>query len=267
MKKKIFFFTALLIVLISSCSSDDSSLTPSPTTPSNISEVLIKKMIITNSLEGVTEVNFTYDGKKIVKVVASGTGNLNYTKNYYYTGNLITKYEQIYGKDNSTVTELIYENNKLKTLLEKKINLKEGTIFLTKKTYIHNLDGTVSFVIASIDKDTNEETSVNKGRLVYVNGAIVKDERFDDPTGVEFIAIEYDTKNNPFKNVTGANLLLAYSDFNWLPHNKTKLTVKSIYNFNSTYSSIYNYDKNDFPVVGVNIDGTGKEYGKTEYFY
>ncbi|OXB03836.1 hypothetical protein B0A81_17710 [Flavobacterium plurextorum] len=224
-------------------------------------------MIITNTTEGVTEVNFTYDGKKLVKEVASGTGYLNYTKNYYYTGNLITKYEKIYGKDNSTVTDLIYENNKLKTLFEKKINLKAGTFFLTKKTYIHNLDGTVSFVIASIDKDTNEETSVTNGKLIYVNDAIVKDERFDDPTGIKFTAIEYDTKNNPFKNVIGANLLLAYSDFNWLPHNKTKSTVKSIYNFSSSYSATYNYDKNDFPVVGIYVDETGNAYGKTEYFY
>ncbi|MFH6944097.1 hypothetical protein [Flavobacterium sp. FlaQc-50] len=267
MKKILCLFSALVLIL-TSCSSDDSSSTPStPSNPSNVSNVLIKKMILTNTSEGVHEINFTYDGKKLVKEVASSTGFLNYTKNYYYTGDLITRYEQIWGKYNSTVTDLTYENNKLKTLFEKRIDLKNGTVFLTKTTYTHNLGGTVSFVIATVDKDTNEESSIRNGRLIYVNGAIVKDERFDDPTGVEFIAIEYDKRNNPFKNVVGFNLLLRYSDFNYLVHNKTKTTTKSIYNFSVSYFTTYDYDENSFPVAARHVDDTGVEYAKTEYFY
>lgn len=268
MKKPLLFFSAL-ILLLSSCSNDDSPSNPSnpstPSTPSNSLNVLIKKMIIINTQEGTSEINFTYEGKKLVE--QKSTGYLNYTKRFYYTGDLITKYEVMSGANNTIVTDLTYEKGKLKTLSENRRYLYTGAAYVKKTTYTYNADDSVSFVTNDIDKETNKITSTRTGKLTYVNGNLVKDERFDDPTGFISTVLEYDTKNNPSKNVIGFNLLLGYSDFNYSANNKSKLTTNGVYSSPWTVYTTYEYDENNFPTVAKHSDETGDVYATTKYFY
>ncbi len=248
------------MVVLTSCSNDDS-----PANPSDSSNVLIKKIIIESIKEGTTEINFTYDGKKLVE--QKGSGYFNYTKRFYYTGDLITRYEMIWGPKSTFVTDLTYEKGKLKTLYGNRNYILTGLPYIQKKTYTYNLDGSVSFVIDEIDKDTHEILSSRTGRLTYVNGNMVKDQRFDDPTGYLSMTLDYDTKNNPFKNIIGLNLVLGYYDSDFSVNNVSKLTTNGIYSSPWSVSYVYEYDENNFPTVAKHFDDKGNVYQTTKYFY
>jgi hypothetical protein len=261
MKKNLSLFCALMLVLIS-CSGDDSSL--------NSSDVLMKKKVVTstgrdNTIE-ISTTYYTYEGKKLVKEVGTNDSffdnrrNYDYTKKYYYTGNLITKCEEMSGTDYLTVTELTYVNDKLKTMLVK-VGYQNGVIiYATKTTCTHNDDGTVSFVKVNIDRETKVESVLENGKWIYANGNIIRKETTDKWGSISEV-YEYDRKNGIFRNVTGANLLVGnlifgysgfgYSGFGYSKNNELKMTVTTA-NSNATFthSTIYNYNKDNFPTFG-----------------
>lgn len=254
MKKILCLFSALSLVLISSCSSDDSS--------SNESSILIKKIVEIDNDNTTFTVEYTYDGKKLIKEVGKEEGYSNVI-NYTYNGDLITKMSETDDDGLISTTELTYDGNKLKTMLVTEKN-SNGT-YINKTTYTHNSDGSVSYSRVSVDPVTKEESNTVLGKLTYTSGNLVKEE---SGTGLSLMTIvyEYDTKNNPYKNVTGAELLLDNSEIGYSKHNKIKETTASAYS-DRVSSSTFIYDGNDFPTESKSFDKTGKLEGTTQFFY
>jgi hypothetical protein len=225
MKKLLCLFGAALLVL-TSCSKDDDNSSDST------ASILLKKMVYVSTGETYTR-EFIYNGNKIV----SETDNDGYKKSYSYTGDVITKVVEIdENGDIDTTTEYAYTNGKLTS----EISLEPGDDYKYKTKYIHNNDGTISFNEFRVSVTTGvEEEYGYVGVYAFKNGNLVKEER--SYYGSESASTyEFDTKNNPLKNVLGYILLL---DENPSVNNIVKRTSGSEITTNA-----YTYDANGFPI-------------------
>ncbi|MBF4494388.1 hypothetical protein IR010_17715 [Flavobacterium sp. MR2016-29] len=252
MKKILYLFCALTLAL-SSCSSDDAS-----------SSVLIKK-IIEKDIDGDDyTVNYTYDqGNKISEETVQD-GASTYKIMYSYDGNLINSITQVSGGHVDILTTLTYNATNLLAVLVDETDGKNH--YLTKTYYKDNFDGSISFRKVHIDEVTRAETALSTGKLSYTDGNLVKEET-TNTSETSTIVYEYDTKNNPFKNVLGIEFLLDNAELGYSKHNKTKETTTSSPGSNLIYSSAFTYDGNDFPMEAKHFDKDGKTEGTTQYFY
>jgi hypothetical protein len=226
MKKLLYLFSASLLVL-ASCSKDDN--TPDPAT-----STLVKKVIYTDINKSIYTSETTYNGNKIVSTLGSDGSKIVYT----YTGEIITKVEETDGKGAlESTTEYTYTNGKLATSLEKEV----GADYNYKTVYTYNADGTVSFADVMINTKTGTtDDGGTVGKYTYSAGNLVK--KVYSYYGKEYSStFEYDTKNNPSKNVTGFSLLLDNEDEASV-NNVVKRTSSS-----SISTNTYKYDANGFP--------------------
>jgi hypothetical protein len=241
MKKFLHFLAALILVLISSCSSDDSS------SDSDSNLVLPKKFDYVS--EGKSHSNqYIYNGNKIVSIIGDDGGKSTYS----YTGDLITKIviTDINGAIILTI-EYVYINGKLSSRTQ--LQTGESTKFKIK--YTHNTDGTVSVVGFTINAATGVEQDRYEGeKYIYKDGNLTAIEYEGRPS--DSSTFEYDTKNNPFKNVLGFNLLLEY-DFN----NRVKATYS-----NTVVTHTYKYNVDGFPTE-IKTFQNGTSYLATYTYY
>jgi YD repeat-containing protein len=232
MKKLLYLFCASLLVM-TSCSSDDNNSSDSA------SSIVVKKRVVVSGNETYTD-TYTYSGTKIASMVGADGSKTNYT----YTGDVITKIEEFDDKGViDTTTEYTYANGKLASSLEK----DSSEDYNYKTVYTYNTDGTVSFADFMMNKTTGAlvDDGGTVGKYTYSAGNLVK--KVYSYYGFEHTNIfEYDTKNNPLKNITGIGLLLELED-----SNSANNTVKET-STNSTISTItattYTYDANGFPI-------------------
>lgn len=228
MKKILSLFGALTLVL-TSCTNDDSEE----------KSLLPKTQIYTYASQPRenSTVTYAYDGNKIDNLKYDDGSKVVFT----YTGELITKaiYTEIDGANvYSTTTTFTYENNRLKSYLEVSANSSSR-----KRTYTYNANGTISTNTVLIDPITQQETKDSSSILTLdTNGNIIKAE-FNDLVNT----VEYDTKNNPFKSITGYTLLLDSGIFDQegnSVNNISKITEKKggviVGTFN--YLNLYNAD-------------------------
>jgi hypothetical protein len=256
MKNFLCLFGALALAL-TSCSSDDES-----------SENLILPKTITYKYSAVEGDNdkavVLYNGNKIVSASYSASDKEVYT----YTGDLITKIEDFASEGNiSSKNEFTYENGKLK--IDLLIEIAGDKTYTSKTLYNHNNDGTISYVTYS-DINTIDENKISEGVLTYSGGNLVKKTE-NYKAGSSYVkTYEYDTKNNPFKNILGYNLLIDY-DTTVNLNNVTKMT--NIYNNGESNGStnvfIYTYGYNDkeYPVKQVETNSFNDGEDTTEYTY
>lgn len=252
MKKILCLFSALTLVL-SSCSSDDAS-----------SPILIKK-IIEKDIDGDNfTVSYTYNGNKISEETGQD-GDHTYQITYSYDGDLLTSMTEASGGQVDVITTFTYNANILKTVLVDEVDASQH--YITKTSYTHNTDGSVSYEKVDVDNGTKAESNKRTGKLTFTEGNLIKEENVYS-SGKSTIVYEYDTKNNPFKNVVGVGLLLDNSELGYSKYNKTKQTTTSSYD-NSTmiYTSTFTYDGNDFPTEAKHFDKNGAAEGTTQYFY
>jgi hypothetical protein len=244
MKKILYLFSASLIVL-TSCSNDDDSNDAS--TANLLKEVTYIEGSYTSSSK------ITYDGNKVVQIV-SGADKTVYT----YTGNLITKEEEFAGGNNiDSKVEYSYENNKLKTAVSTEISGSET--YKSKNVYTYNSDGTVNYKRYNVNVTTGAETLSSSGKYTYLNGNVVKNE---DAAGYSS-TYEYDTKNNPTKNILGFDKLL---DEEFSVNNIVKRT--SAYNGTNptTSTNEYDYNTDGYPTEQRSFYNGGAN-GITKYSY
>lgn len=227
MKKLLSLLGATLLVL-TSCSTDDTnSSNPAAT-------ILVKKTSNVDNGKTYTE-DYTYSGNKIVSIVDNDGNKTAFT----YTGDVITK---IVDTDNKGVvdytSDFAYTNGKLTSM----ITFEPGAQYKYKTKYVHNTDGTISFEEFRISVATGVEQEYGSiGKYTYKDGNLSKKER--SYYGSESItSYEYDTKNNPFKNVLGFNLLIdnEYYSIN----NVVKITYSKS---NEVFSNTYIYNADGFP--------------------
>lgn len=231
MKKILCLFSALTLVL-TSCTNEESS--------SEEKSLLPQTEIYTNGSEPGenSTIKYSYDGNKI--------DSLNYEDGsktvFTYSGDLITKAiytENDEGEEYSTTTTFTYENNKLISFLE---TSSESESY-RRKTYKYNSNGTISTITVLINPKTNEEIIDSSSILTLdANGNIIKAE-FNDSVNT----VEYDSKNNPFKSITGYIFLLDSGIFDQevnTVNNISKITENKggVNTGTSTYENTYNSD-------------------------
>lgn len=248
MKKLLYLFSAALLVL-TSCSKDDSPIDP-------VTSTFVKKMV-SIGIDGNQTSLITYNGNKVVSIV---TNNI-YKTNFTYTGDVITKIEELNEKNEvESVLEYTYKEGKVVSSTDKEV----GEPYNYKTKYTYNSDGTVSYAEFSINTTTGaEDDGGNTGKYTFKDGNLVK--RVNSYYGSESsVTYEYDAKNNPFKNVLGYNLLLDNEELGSV-NNSIKNTRVSGSSYVST--STFTYDVNNFPTEEKNFDNTGKLENTIQYFY
>lgn len=237
MKSKNIIVAFLLICTLTACSKDSESETETQPTAS----ILVKKIIKTYGQNTVDVLTYKYDGNKII----SKTWDGGLTTYYTYTKDVITKIETK-GTDNITKAsfDYTYLNGKVAKELEKN-NWETDS-----RTYTYNANGTVSYV------RERSSGSTTTGLLTFQNGNLVKNEE-----GTSTYIFGYDTKNNPFKNVLGFNLLF---DTNEDMYSKNNMTQDGS-GGNTTDYYIFKYDASGYP---TERKGDNPYFPETyEYFY
>ncbi len=280
MKNFLCLFSALTLVL-ASCSNDkdDNSIDSVDDSVGDISVVLpkiLKYTDIENLSENATYIS-TYDGNKILNI-KDEAGRTDYT----YDGNFIVKEinydtESIPGKDViSDVTVYSYVNGKL---VESSYTEAYSTDFPNgqykrRTVFTHNTDGTVKSEVYSTDYTTGIEIkSAYVELLSYTNGNLVQSVQTNsEHNGVFTATYEYDTKNNPLKNILGFSLLIDHSE-----GEGSRSSVNNTVKYTASYSinaeaNVYKrelvYDANGYPVkiISYKNDGT-TENRIDEYTY
>ncbi len=255
--KKIIFFVSAFALLLTACSSDDSD--PAPATPSG---PLLKKMMLTSSDEDSdsywnSTINFTYNGNKLVQYIDED----NYKAVFTYTGDLITKIE--YFDDTILDAQDLFTYNSNGKLIEyRDINLLVDVEF--RFTYTYNTNGTVT---AQQYQGTVGNTSpvFSPDIYTFTNGEL---------TNTNSGSITYDSKNNPFKNVTGYQEIITpeflddYLIAFGRNQNMTSFSVGTS-TTEGTFSS-YTYNSDNYPVTSTTTANFSTGFNGTvnvQYFY
>ena len=246
-KLKLSRLVLLLTLTFLSCSKDGDS------TPDSSSLILPKKI---NYIENTSrdkigkDTYFTYKGNKIVSDLTDG----RYKNVYTYTGDFITKVEGFdYAKLTST-EDYTYINGKLTSVTYKETSAS----YSTTTNFIYNSDGTVLY----------SSNGNGKGKLTFKNGNLIEDA--SENNGTE--SYEYDTKNNPFKNILGIAALL-YNCKECGPHNAASNNyIKRTDTYSGSTSvlstSVITYNLDGYPIADIeNNSGLTGNYSSYKYYY
>lgn len=251
MKKLIYLFS-FTFLLLQSCSPSDNN--ESNTDSTNV--VLVKKIVNSDG-----ESNLSYDGTKLKKITLTGGEYVNIT----YSGDLITKMEWFSSNNISEQrNEYTYSSNKLtQSKLYSTNNKLEETSTLT-----YNSDGSITDLESTFNGGTLPTSTTTYKKYFDSVGNFIKQEQYNNNVLYGTIYYAYDTKNSPFKNITGWNYLTPSLGANSLPTNNlisekdstngtSQITTKTI--------NTYIYNSQDFP-----ISKTSTTYGQTStetYYY
>ena len=264
--KRILCIFGALALLLSSCSSDEKSspVEIDSTLPKTISYIYPSPQLGTNNKNTAS-----YNGNKLISLVSEDS-----KKVFTYEGDVIVKQEVFdvdgNGKElKSAEVSYTYENGKLKT----KVTREDFTVeypngyYIDKVVFTHTSNEVISYVNYSVNKDTKAETKNSEGKLTYKDENLVKDEqKFSAVT--ETWVYEYDTKNNPLKNILGFNLLL--NEIDGFAKNNVVKTTKTSSEFPNAavYATSYLYNNNNYPTRNTSFDGGGKNIEfEIEYTY
>ncbi|OAZ05336.1 hypothetical protein [Flavobacterium succinicans] len=246
MKKLLSLLGATLLVL-ASCSTDDTN-SSNPT-----ASILVKKMSTVNNGKTYTQ-DFTYSGNKIVSTVDSDGNKTAYT----YTGDFITK---IVDTDNKGAVDYTIEFSYTNSKLTSKTTYESGAQYKYRTKYVHNTDGTISYEEFRTAVATGVEQEYGYiGKYTYKGGNLIKNEYLY--YGSENTAsYEYDTKNTPFKNVLGFNLLL---EEDMTSNNIVKITYSKS---KDVISNTYIYNADGFPTEQKGFYNGALIKGPTTFIY
>ncbi|WP_296150741.1 hypothetical protein [uncultured Flavobacterium sp.] len=231
MKKAFFFLSTISLVAVASCSSDDSGSSDSATA----SGPLVKRMVYSQEdPEGFNyDITYTYNGNKLVEGNHVGGDK----EKYYYTGDLITKIEYIIDGEVEGQDLFIYDaTGRLIEYKDQDLVEDDEDRFL----FSYNADNTITgtYFVGSTPYTktlTIENDEISK---IVFNGV-----------GGETYKYSYDTKNSPFKNVTGyAKIAYAFAgdfELEGRSHN-IALIRNETHSYNYTVNT-YQYNSNDYP--------------------
>lgn len=257
--KKLLCLFAFSAVLLSSCSSSDSS-----STPLTESDVLVTKTVehYANDNSTVTT-NFTYNGKKIVSSVDTD----GFTETYTYTGDLISSIKE-YDDTNTLLVEEMFTYNgsgQLVTYLLKDFD----TNHWRKELFVHNSNNTISYMVYK--GDNVEQTNLTEtGTIHLTNGEVAQiDFNLISPSITGARIYTYDTKNNPYKNITGVDKInFVNEEAIGVSHNILTDHYTSTFPTDEMYTTTYTYNSLNFPLTESEFDSTGTAPSvTTEYTY
>lgn len=247
--KKILYLWVLATALLTSCSSGDSASVTAD-------DILVTKSIRTRASDGsVLTTYHTYDGKKAVK---SENSNGNY-ETYTYTGDLLTQVKNYNAADALIGTETFTYNSNNQLVAYVRVDVIGNTG--TKETYVYNPDGTVATTSYS-GNGVSQTTPSGTGIIVISGGEVVMSQT---STGYMYM-YTYDTKNNPFKNITGFDKLVVIGGqiSGGIQHN----IVTNDNGAGTVFNSVYTYNALNFPLTATKTEGTtASSTITTQYFY
>lgn len=242
--KKIYLL--LPILLFASCgSNEDENENPTSNNAENSDPVLVTKMVS----EGETSI-FSYNGTKLTQSKNITTGS---TSNVTYTGDLITKIIDI-DAISTTTTIYNYDNNG-RLIKSTSFYTSSMPTSTTENTYTYTSSTTVKIVTTmttagiSGSKVYTKNASLNAdGSLKSWNETVVQ-QNGSAGTGVLQNVI-YDTRNKPFKNVTGYLKLMDSEDENGSVNNV--LDYNNVINYSAggewtIFKSTYEYNSSNYP--------------------
>ncbi|WP_264552085.1 hypothetical protein [Flavobacterium sp. N2038] len=261
MKKKLFYCLTASFFVFASCSNDIEIKKPT-----EIPQVLPKTITFQSKVNNEIQTNtFVYSGNKIVSVSRLAYDKIMKTV-FTYNGNLITKTEGFVNNEIVSTTHYLYSKDKLKEAVLTLPNGSSTNEFYVKKVYSHNADGTISYETFRHDApDTAED---GKQILTFKNGNLAKisTEYSSQAPYTNDCEFNYDSKNNPLKNIVGLNLILfdgnlynghdmANGDFGINDFGLNNIIKKITHvrdnsgttNYSENY--IYTYDKNGYPLT------------------
>lgn len=260
MKKIYFFLSAIAIVSLASCSDSDNESSTNPST-----DVLPKKIVWEqDDPDGFNyEITYTYNGNKLIQ----GTDNDGTIERYTYTGDLITKIEEIY--DGVVEFQELFEYDSTgRLVLHKYQELLDD--YQERNVLVYNTDGTVTQ--NSYNETLNSTATVpSVYTLSFENGEMTKIVQ----QGYSTYKYTYDGKNSPFKNVTGyaAVSYITHGDFETEGKNQNILSVVDQTHNQSYMANTIQYNANNYPtkvtsvaVFDSNYPNTTEELVMT-YFY
>ena len=235
MKKLILTLFASAVLV--SCSTDSSSDNPS-------SGGLLVKTITYNNISFFNQLTYSYNGNKFSGYIDSsgGYGTITYNGNYIInTGDFasnstyLVNYNYANGLLISTTTNSTYNNSSS----------------TSSSTFVHNSDGSIT---------ENETRTSNTGyvshsmtKRYYSQGNCIKEENYNTVNSVlTLISISnstYDTKNFPFKNVTG--FYMCQNPQGASINNKiSEITTNASGVVSSISQDTYQYNSQDYPISG-----------------
>ncbi|WP_310556780.1 hypothetical protein [Flavobacterium sp.] len=237
--KKIILLLSLTIIATTSCSKSDDTV-PVATT-GNLAKRIVYFNVLSNGTIETETIDLSYNGNKLNKITYADGGKEVYT----YTGNNITKTET-FGTDGllDETKTFTYVNNVLIYSLIAEV----GSPSNYKTDYVLNTDGTITETQSSIDNQTGTVTVNSSYEKTYTNGNLVRSELLGVPSFTIVESYEYDTKNNPLKNILGFDKIEFIGS-----NNQTKETAVTTVTFNggSTTTDIrttqYVYNANGYP--------------------
>ncbi|MGK4567091.1 hypothetical protein [Flavobacterium sp. 3HN19-14] len=242
MKKLLYLFSFAAIVSSCTGNNDDG--------PSATEDFLIKKIVFNDGETTITS-KISYNDHKITGTVDSDGTHTVVT----YTGDLITKWESFFG--NQVVERETFEYNaqgQLTTYTD--IEFEDG--YGEKFEYTHNSDGTISF--DRFYGDANAQDTFEFSGRIYADKLEQYSTDPDLPTTTTTYV--FDSKNNPFMNITGYGKIAfaAGQNLNYMNN-----IVEERYNGTLYNSSTFTYNSHDFPVTETETE-EGETY-TTKYFY
>ncbi|MBF4516790.1 hypothetical protein IRZ71_10560 [Flavobacterium sp. ANB] len=252
--KKILCLLSIILLSFSSCTNDDKE-------SSNLQEpIFVKETAV--SINGKTYTQkMSYDGNRIQSITFQDGSKTN----YIYTGDVITKVEDVDAQGKLfSIREYKYVNGKIYSCLSADYDF--GPQYKNLVKYFHNEDGTVTYQKYNVNFITGEEEEEDpiSGKFFFKNGNIIKDEQYLNSVLESSLLYEYDTKNNNLKNILGYNLLL-----------KLESTVNNIIKTTSLYKTgyigtvinVYEYNSNGYPTSKMVDVVNGTPYSIVRYQY
>ena len=237
MKKLILtlFASAALV----SCSTNSSSDNPS-------SGGLLLKTVTNNYGTSSFIQTYTYNGNKAVGYISSNGdyGTIS------YIGDFIQNTSNFYSSNNSTdIESYTYANNLLSSLTA---NSTHNNVLDTwNSVFTYNSDGSITENRTSTSNTGYVSHSMTK--RYYSQGNCIKEENYNTVNSVlTLISISnstYDTKNFPFKNVTG--FYMCQNPQGASINNKiSEITTNASGVVSSISQDTYQYNSQDYPISG-----------------
>lgn len=264
MKKAIqILFVSLLVLTFTSCSSDDNENQP------ETSVVLLKKME-SDVMGNHSVYNFNYNGRKLIKVSyeahvpAMQTG---YDK-YYYNGELISEIKTFNGNNQNTYSTLFTYNTNNQLAQVVKLNLLNSTA--SKTVFTYNTNGTVDALSYTGSIEAQLTLSTVSEKYFIENNNITRIE-FTGSTTQTAMDFEYDTANNPMRNVIGMDKIKLYTYDSDGRYGITKNLKKVTTHFATVESSQVDfelvYDENNYPLTSYSTESSPGPYSYNFEYY
>ncbi|WP_442787585.1 hypothetical protein, partial [Flavobacterium suncheonense] len=222
MKRFSLILGMVLTTVFASCSLDEEYDTTEDSSKMSTTSLLVQSITATSE-RGATVVTdqYTYNGTKLVKITSTDGREVVYT----YGGDLIIRKD--FYLNNVLNSKEFFEYSRQGQLLKYRRENASGTTTYNA-VYTNNSDGTV--IVKGYSGSSTSPSSQIVNRKVFTAGIRVnKIENYTVQNGTtvtEVLNYSYDSKNSPFKNITGFDKL-AYYDITANPNYNNVQSVTS----------------------------------------